>query len=140
MRHLAKAGVFALVCSFLLSGCGPSEPVVRGRVTYKDQPLTSGEVRFFPSSGPSRSALINAEGMYEIKNAPEGDVRIAVISQKSAGTPVGPKASVKKPAADAAPLERPKSAIPEKYNDPKTSGLTYTVTQGAQSHDIELKD
>jgi hypothetical protein len=29
--------------------------------------------------------------------------------------------------------------IPASYKDPEKSGLTYTVTGGTQTHDIELK-
>jgi hypothetical protein len=29
--------------------------------------------------------------------------------------------------------------VPRRYADPKTSGLSYTVTPGKQSHDIRLE-
>jgi len=111
-------------------------------VTYKTKPLTSGEVHFIGQSDTKpRSALIGPEGKYEINNAPLGEVRIAVVSIKSAGPPAGPSVGGKgkKADRDGGPAER-QSAIPTKYKDPKTSGLTFTVVPGAQAFDIELKD
>jgi hypothetical protein len=133
-----------LLAFFCTCGCGGSKAVVRGKVTYKNNPLTSGEVRFIGKTGTvPRAALINPEGMYRIDDAPIGEVRVAVVSFKTTGTFAAPiiggkgKAGTGKTSDGAA--SRP-SAIPEKYKDVKTSGLTYTISSGSQTIDIELKD
>jgi hypothetical protein len=40
---------------------------------------------------------------------------------------------------DLAPPPPTVVAIPDRYNDPKLSGLTYTVVLGPQTHDISLE-
>src|SRR6516164_2856495 len=83
---MVKTSVSVLVLvSVCISGCGSSTTVVRGKVTYKDKPVTSGEVNFLSATGlPSRSGLIGADGSYEIRDAPLGEVKITVVSYKSA--------------------------------------------------------
>jgi len=123
-------------------GCGQSKPVVTGKVTYKTNPLTSGEVHFVGKNDTKpRSALIGPEGKYEIIDAPLGEVRIAVVSIKSAGPPAGPSVGGKgkKTAGGAGPSER-RSAIPTRYNNHNTSAITLIVVPGTQSFDIELRD
>jgi hypothetical protein len=124
-----------LTCIVTISGCGDSKAVVRGKVTYKNSPLTSGEVHFVGKS-TSRSALIMPTGAYEMKDAPLGEVRVAVVSNKNPGKPFGP--TLRSP-QDSGPVPVA-SAIPSKYNDAKTSGLVFTISTGRQSIDIELKD
>jgi hypothetical protein len=131
-----------LLCA---SGCGDSKATVRGTVTYKNSPLTSGEVRFIGKSGTvPRAGLIGPDGRYEIIDAPVGEVQVTVVCIKSDGpltqVNMGGKTadgkSVRK--RDTKPSPRT-SAIPTKYNDPKTSGLLFTITTGSQSIDIALK-
>jgi hypothetical protein len=136
---------FLLLALFCTCGCGGSKAVVRGKVTYKNNPLTSGEVRFIGKSGTvPRAALINPEGMYRIDDAPIGEVRVAVVSLKTTDTFAAPIIGGKGVAGKSGKTSdgassRP-SAIPKKYDDVKTSGLTYTVSSGSQTIDIELKD
>ncbi len=125
-----------------LPGCGQSQAVVRGRVTYNSNPLTSGQVHLVGGNGPARSGFISSEGTYEIRDAPVGEVKAAVVSYKSAGTSKGPTVGKADPDAEQVvnePAPRA-SAIPTKYNDVKTSGLAYTISLGRQTIDIELKD
>jgi len=128
-------------CALLvaLAGCGPSQATVRGKVTYQEKPLTSGEVHLVGGSGPSRSALITPQGTFEIHNAPIGQVAVAVVSFKSPGPPKVPTATriVVKEIEEVSPRL---PAIPTKYGDIKTSGLVFTISPGRQSLDIELKD
>ena len=79
----ARTVFFFLACTICLPGCGDSKPFVRGKVTYKSSPLTSGEVSFIGKSGTPRSALITSEGTYEINDAPLGEVTVTVVSFKT---------------------------------------------------------
>jgi hypothetical protein len=135
---MVKRISFLLAILVCVGGCGSSTPVVRGKVTYKNNPVTSGEVRFLSETGlPGRAGLISSAGTYEIRDAPLGDVKVAVISYKSAGAA---KATVGEKGKKSGSRPGFESAIPAKYADFAISGLTYTVTSGSQSFDIELKD
>jgi len=134
-RLMLRTALLAAVAA--LAGCA-SRPVVQGKVLYRNEALTSGEVSFVASDGRSRSAQIGSDGSYEIIDPPLGEVTIVVVATKveggsAKGSPLGgdPKGSR---------AGTTRSLIPARYNDPKSSGLTYHVTRGRQTKDVELKD
>ena len=155
---MLRPGIFALASLALvaLAGCS-SKGTVTGKVTYQDKPLTGGTVLFASAEG-SQSSPIGEDGTYTISNMPTGPAKISVETEsaqvKGKGTP-GPGAGAKgapppkgaEPPPEAAKSSyaqgppRAKSAekIPGTYADPESSGLTYTVTGGNQTHDIALK-
>src|SRR5262245_25592224 len=101
-----------------VAGCGPSGAIVNGKVTYKGNPLTSGEVRIIPfleSSGPSRSSLISPQGTFEIHDAPIGQVTVTVASYKTRDAPKGPIAARKKTGEEVEEVSPRTTAIPAKY-------------------------
>jgi len=118
------------------AGCS-SRPVVSGKVTYKQDVLTTGEVSFVSADGRSLSGLIGSDGRYEIVDPPTGEVTIVVVAtrveaaQKTAGSPFAGSQSDKGPAV--------KSLIPTHYGDPKSSKLKYVVGSGKQTKDVELE-
>jgi hypothetical protein len=158
-----RAGLLLLLA--LATGCGgPGK--LSGRVLYNGKPVTGGWVTFRPADGRSNTvnAPIDENGNYEA-TLPSGEVKIAVDNRelqrlppdRSAAGPalppdLKPPAGVKPPPGvkpgsaspppqENAPQKLPGTyvAIPEKYHDVDTSGLTYTVKSGPQPHDIELK-
>ncbi len=149
--------VFRLACcclSFglltLMAGCSKTprsaEHVeVSGKVLLQGKPLPGGRVMFVTVKGGfASSATIDENGNYQIK-APVGDVEIGVDNQMLANRR-GPKQTPhpKKPDAEAAGANQPVKGrwvkLPNRYADPHTSGLKYTVTPGSQTHNIELSD
>jgi len=124
---------------------------VKGRVKFFDKNLTCGTVAFTTKDGRVGSGQIDFDGNYEVNDAPIGDTTITV---RVPVVPVGPKGSsgalkpppgipeMKSPGGEktAAPVIDPKKIveIPNKYNNVETSGLTYTVVKGEQTHDITL--
>jgi hypothetical protein len=147
-------GLFALI--FALAGCGPdtkARGVVKGRVTSNKKPLTTGTVMFYGNNGVTAAAPINTKGEYEMNDAPLGECRIVVIVQ---GLPMdpdvrarlkggGPKVpEVKNPEESTPALpsnpQVPKEVVPvdARYSKPETSGLTFTVEKGEQTHNIDL--
>jgi hypothetical protein len=135
----------------VIAGCSPGEGTVSGQVLMSNgKPLPGGWLTFRPADGRANAvpALIDPNGNYEAK-LPEGDVQISVDNRELQRTPPGPRPEpppgIKLPnMVDAAPAAGGKLAgtyvpIPEKYYTVETSGLRYTVTKGAQSHNIELK-
>ncbi|HEY7424028.1 MAG TPA: carboxypeptidase-like regulatory domain-containing protein [Gemmataceae bacterium] len=152
-----------LVLSFglLVAGCSDKGDV-SGKVTYNGKPLPGGIVTFFPSSrGGVFNAKINEDGSYSLSKVPAGKMKITVVSTSSK-PPLSPMAKKmaqqmkakkheftkeeldKMPAEYRAALD-PSSGpekrvpIPPKYVDPEKSGLEYTVLDGKQEHNIELK-
>lgn len=134
-------GTFAVCC-----GCGgPAGPTVvpvSGTVEYKGQPLANGIVTFSPAdpkTGRPAQADIKPNGTFQLSTFVPGD---GILAGDYA---VSITSSIK----GTEPLERDKgtgiggkSAIPEKYNDPKTSGLKETIEPGEPRNDVllDLKD
>jgi hypothetical protein len=120
---------------------------VSGRVLYQGKPLPGGKVNFVSVEGEqtfASSGVIDEKGNYTIK-APVGPVLIGVdnrMLKPQRGAPAGfvKKGAGRPDAGDPTPVKGAYKAIPPKFWTPDTSGLTYTVTKGEQTHDIELKD
>jgi hypothetical protein len=149
VRRLAPAGVLFLLVT--LAGCG-SSGTVSGKVTYKAKALTGGTVLFTSPGKVTKSSPIGEDGSYTIANIPTGPVKIAVeTTSAQAGKP--PPASMQPPPGVNLPPEAAKSGvygarstkkasaekIPDRYENPETSGKTYTVKPGAQTHNIDLE-
>jgi hypothetical protein len=117
---------------------------VSGTVTFEGQPLPSGTVLFHAADGRVEHALIAEGGRYAITSTSLGPARITVRSHPTA--PAGMPFSGTPPAAEA---ERTRPTpeqhdgkylvIPLRYLDPETSGLTYTMRDGTQTHNIVLQ-
>src|SRR5687767_10572081 len=145
-------GVTALFVSaalFGLVGCGgpTARATVKGQVKLGEKNLTAGNV-FFSSvkDNTSGSAAIDAEGNYVMRDAPLGEVKISVTVPKGM---MGGKIAMKAPAGVNMPADQGTAGpgaldpskvvtIPDKYSNPDTSKLTYTVTSGEQTHNINL--
>jgi len=133
-----------LVCALCLiatAGCGndhPSLAPVSGTVSYKNEPLPGGTILLeVPGSRRATGKIVDGQ-ITEMTTfdpndgAPIGQARIAIFSTEATQW----QAPAKKPSspaewtADAAPPMVSTSRIPEKYNDPKTSGLTWEIKAG----------
>ena len=126
---------------------------VSGKVLFKGKPLPGGRVTFAAIEGGFASTRpIDENGNYKI-NAPIGEVLISVDNRmllpraakgKRSAPTKGPEHHPKRPDAQEVEAEPSKGRryvpIPERYALCETSGLTYTVTPGPQTHDIELTD
>ncbi|MBX6316173.1 MAG: hypothetical protein IRY99_25170, partial [Isosphaeraceae bacterium] len=114
-------------------GCGRSGPElapVTGKVTYKGQPVPRGTISFQPvdpKQGAPATGTIEPDGTYTMQTTEPGDgvrpgqYRVAITAREEA------------PILDyipKTPPPPPKSLIPEKYENPETSGLTATVKSG----------
>jgi hypothetical protein len=136
------------VClALLLAGCS-STGTVSGTVSYKGKPVPAGSVLFVPAHGPAVTAVID-DGKYTAEKVAAGPAKIAVTSfsleapagfvqhmQPPKDAPIPPEA---RKALEAGAQIKKGIKVPEDYADPDKSGLTYTVTGGAQTHDIDLK-
>ncbi|HEY7314101.1 MAG TPA: hypothetical protein VH643_32420 [Gemmataceae bacterium] len=150
----ADKGVFRLSCGclffallFLAAGCNrqprsAAHADVSGKVLLQGQPLPGGRVTFTAVKGGfSSTGDIKEDGSYRI-NAPVGEVMVGVDNSMLQKTRRGaPKQQprLRPPGAEEEhPIKGRWVNIPSQYSDPQTSGLKYTVTSGAQNHDIEL--
>lgn len=121
-------------CTFLaLAGCGGGGSKVTGKVSYNGKPLNSGTILFQTEEGV-RSATIQSDGTYTIEDVPAGNAKIAVtVAPPPEKGPDGVSAD------EAGTSEANPVLVPEKYSRVETSELTYKVTSGEQTHDIDLK-
>ncbi|HTU19736.1 MAG TPA: hypothetical protein VMG10_16865 [Gemmataceae bacterium] len=90
---------------------------IDGKVSYQGKPQTGGIISFEGINGAVFSAVIAADSTYVVNRVKPGEYKVAINT----------KANPKIP------------QVPAKYSDPDKSGLTYTVTEGKQTFDIELK-
>jgi len=116
----------------LVSGCGPSssaEPVttvpVKGKVTYKGQPLVRGTIRFQPDgAGREASAEIQADGTYALSTAKEGDGAVPGNHRVTVVGGTGPSAG---------------SKVPGKFASAGSSKLEVEVSAGKTDYPVDLR-
>jgi hypothetical protein len=106
-----------------LPGCGPDFGQVSGKVLYHNQPLTSGDVLFIGADKQPVYGRIQEDGTYTVEKIITGPATIAVVSHNR--TPF-PRAGGTAP------------QLPEQFQKPEQSGLTYVVHKGPQEHIIDL--
>lgn len=148
----------------VLLGCGGNKSggEISGTVTYQGKPLAEGTVAFHPVSGKETfGTQIEEDGSYRISNVPPGDMKVTVetgplgkipdVAVKRAQKMLksGGKQYTKEEIKNLDPRMRRAAlenitpgrylSLPPQYANPDQSGLTYTVTEGKQQHDIELK-
>jgi len=120
MRLSASCSVkFAVFLLAATAGCGPSQGEsarlvpVKGKVTFKGQPLPKGVIKFKPVDiGRVASGPIQHDGTFVLTTFKEGDGAAIGLNQVSiSGTGTGAK-----------------EIIPKKYLQPLTSKLEAEVT------------
>jgi hypothetical protein len=128
----------------LVAGCGGAFTApVSGKVTYKGNPLPGGIVTFIHPDGRVGYGTIHEDGTYAIPATPGGDIRCIVQTTKPIVPP--PQKVVARLSGGVARAGRnvypagPYVPIPEKYGDPQTSGLSYTIHHGSNTIDIPLE-
>ncbi|MFO0954367.1 MAG: hypothetical protein U0835_25055 [Isosphaeraceae bacterium] len=151
-RARLAAAALGLTLPLLLAlapvGCGgePGLAAARGRITYKGQPVSKGEVFFSPEEPGKRGAqgTLDENGYYTLGTFGPGDGayvgkhQVSIVSQ-GADKPIPPKMKGKMMEEDMQGSGDP--LIPRKYFSPATSGLTAEVVSGgSNTFDFDLKD
>jgi hypothetical protein len=109
-------------------GCGKSQNVtVSGTISYKGQPLQSGILKFVGPQGTYSAATIHADGKFTITDVVPGEVKVGVVDALGGSKQGGPE------------RKTPHVSLPEKYRDPSTSGLQYTITPQTTELTIDIK-
>ena len=123
-----------LVVAAAVAGCSGNRKVtVHGTVSYKGQRLPSGILKFVGPEGAYSAASIQPDGTFIITDVVPGEVKVGVEE-----APMGSGSSSSSDERTSAP-KTPPFSLPEKYRDPQTSGLTYTITPRTTELDIEIK-
>jgi hypothetical protein len=123
--------VVLVLAAAALGGCGQaagtplSTVPVKGKVTYKAQPLTQGTIRFEPDGrGREASGQIQPDGTYILgthkdgDGAPPGSYRVAITGAIGAGA---------------------KTKIPAKYDGFSSSHLEAEVSAEKPEYPFDLK-
>jgi hypothetical protein len=136
IRPLMLSACLALV----LGGCGSGEEhpptiPVKGKVTHKGQPVTTGTITFQPGSGQAATGQIQADGSYELSTygekdgAVEGHHKVMVVANDGSPNMIPGSTPGYKPGKD---------LVPKKYNNIDTSGLEATVSKDKPTIDFDL--
>ena len=135
-RCLKREGVFLVLATVLASGCGrgPTTVPVRGEVYFNGQPMKDGIVVYVPNDSAAArqaSGRIQSDGSFVLTTFKNGDGVVpgdySIVVYAYEPRPGEPKTRAEHEAvAKAGGLKRG-FVIPEKYVNPKTSGLSDTV-------------
>jgi hypothetical protein len=135
MYHEAVVVVLATVV-FAGCGSGPTTIPIRGEVQFNGTPMKDGIVVYIPSNpstGRQASGRIQQDGSFVLTTFKQGDGVVpgdyGIVVYAYEAHPGEPKTRAEHEAvAKAGGLKRG-FVIPEKYVDPKTSGLSDTVNR-----------
>ena len=132
MRILVSLALLVAVLPIGCKGKHPTAPV-SGVVTWKGKPVTQGTVVFFHETAPvSGSGAIGPDGRYKL-DAPVGICRVAIQSREQ------PPADLPKEKQTPGYYLGLKSVIPDRYEDHMHNGLQFTVKEGNNTADWNLK-
>jgi hypothetical protein len=144
-RQLHVLAIWALTSGLL--GCGPYESrlpetgaTLEGEVKYGTEKVPMALVVVVGPNGQA-TGQIEEGSRYKVENVPLGEVKFGVntdamkgqmISQQMASSYKGPgKGGSRAPAPQFV-------AVPAKYWEPETSGVTTTIKKGKNSFDVVL--
>jgi hypothetical protein len=117
-----------------LAGCGGAESTVTGTVTLDGQPVGPGVIVFASAGGASNPSdgAIQVDGSYFLRTGREegltpGDYHVGVTVLDQPAVKPGERS-----------MEVAKYITPQKYAEPSTSGLQFTVEAGSNTIDVKL--
>lgn len=140
---LVAAGCTVLVLLAMALWGGSEMATVEGMVTVDGQPVTAGRVVFRSADGKSTIlANIAPDGSYRALDVPYVPMQVTVagltkMERVRVQRGVKGKKSAESEARNKAVESSPK--VPEKYEDPDTSGLSFTATSGTNTYNIEIR-
>ncbi len=138
-RSATRAALLSSLLLAMISACNSEGRVsvvpVEGKVTYDGKPLTKGTITFRPEKGPMAVGEIQPDGSYKLKTYQDGDG--AVVGTHKVGVIAGDDSPTSMPGSPG--YVAPKALIPEKFNNPDTSGLTATVSEAKKDVNFDLK-
>jgi len=131
-RFCSSAILLGLIAHILACSHGPPTGEVRGKVTFKGQPVKEGRVTFLNEKGEGDAeAQIGNGGTYNVQNGVVlGDYKVEI-------TPLVQIVDTDPGKSPPAPMEKPAPDIPMKYRQ-GNSPLRATVKSGKNEIDFDL--
>lgn len=130
---------------------GPKSAPVKGKVTFKNLPVEGATVSFLgDGKSPPAIAITDVAGQYILTTTRSGDGAVPGVHKVTVTKFVAPPTAAKpksgsmsmedaaKAAQEAPP--KPLSLLPERYASADSSGLQFTVKEGANDILIDLTE
>jgi hypothetical protein len=144
LATIVSLAMLAVSCS--VGGGGERLPesgaTLEGVVKYGTEQLHAALIIVTSDSGSATGNINEDTGRYKVENVPLGTVKIAVNTDAAKGQLQGKMMSgyYQGPDAKAKGKTTPPKIIevPAKYGAPETSGITTTVSKGANTYDITI--
>jgi major membrane immunogen (membrane-anchored lipoprotein) len=151
-------GLMAMMGLVAIVGCGSDDGLgdryaVKGKVTYKGEPLKQGKISFYPVTpdpkGINSGAFGNIEnGTYSLSTRGDddgafpGEYTVSIVARDvdMSKAAANVKGGVFKQDDVSKAYRTAKSLIPQKYEVAETSGLKASVKSSSNSIDFELTD
>jgi hypothetical protein len=129
----------ACAAAAVFAGCGDTsnKSSISGKVTYQGAPVTGGMITATGGKDLSMTIVINPDGTFMSQDVPPGSYKIAVSTDSVAPASAMPGGGKDYPAPGGASAAK-KVMIPDKFKNPETSGITWTVKSGSQTLPIDL--
>ncbi len=129
-----RTATFLAAMLTLLAGCGgkPTKKMVTvtGTVTYNGQQVKTGVIKFLAPNGDFATAVIGPNGQFTMTEVVPGEQKVAYVS--------GPTNVGSSDGSRNAPAEKG-VAVPTKFGEPQTSGVTVNVPDAGGEVTVELK-
>ena len=150
MARLVRTGWMGclLVSGFLglltCTGCGKSVPsgTVTGKVLLEGKPVPAGCTVSFVSDKFTAAGKVGTDGSYTLLDAGKPNI-FAATYKVSVASPAQRMSDADydklMTAGGTGAAAPPPAVIPEKFQNPATSGLSYPVKEGLNTIDIDLK-
>jgi hypothetical protein len=124
-------GLIAIVLAASGCGGGTTKVTVSGTVSYHGRPLSGGMLQFVSADGGAPAAApIRKDGTFIMTGVVPGDVKVSLQATPTSAGPSGDKTATGKTITP--------DDLPEKYRDPETSGLSYTITPATKQLEIKI--
>ena len=140
--HLTACMGVAVCCLTMASCSGNkeerlklSDATLEGTITLNGKPVPYALVIVAHAKDPAAQGTADASGKFMVQHVPLGEVMIAVNSDAGKGMAMGKVMAAKKGEGEAPTFVD----VPKKYFSPKTSEITTTIKEGANTYNIELK-
>ncbi len=135
------AFIFGLGCLLILASCGKrveplklSNATLEGTVTYQGKPVPFALI-IVTNGKETATANADAQGKFKVEHVPLGQVQIGVNTDAGKGAAMSAIMAARQGGGQAPTL----IDIPNKYFEPSRSGITTTISDGANTFDIKIE-
>lgn len=144
MVVLRRVSTFAFVaaCLVALTSCGKkierlnlSNATLEGTVTYQGKAVPYALI-IVTNGKESATANADAMGKFKVEHVPLGQVQIGVNTDAAKGIAMSAIMSQRQGGGGQAPTL---IDVPKKYFEPSTSGITTSISDGANTFDIKIE-